>query len=118
MKIEFCTANFNWQRAPKWEGEFFTMGTYIGFSQDLVVFDCPKEEALAMIFPAYRYGIAYEIYGIAGPIAGIHLGYFPEACRAKKSGQNIDKRWVLENWNSHFKHTLPMLDYVWFSYGN
>ncbi|MDY7575715.1 hypothetical protein [Actimicrobium sp. CCI2.3] len=115
MKNEFSTKDFAWVNAEKWAEDYFWSGIFIAFSDDLKVFGCKCEDALAIICSSYRYGVAFEIYGVSKGIAGVPLGYFPDASLIKGPGKCIDKQWVLENWNDQFGFSLPKLGHVWFS---
>ncbi|GAA4018624.1 hypothetical protein [Actimicrobium antarcticum] len=117
MKLNFSTSNFDWISAEQWQDDIFWNGIFIAFSEDLKVFGCRKEDAIAIICSSYRYGIAYEIYGISNDIAGVPLGYFPEEALFKGPGKCIDKQWLCSNWDSHFGVLLPKLEHIWFSVG-
>jgi len=68
-----------------------------------------------MIFPSFRYGIAFEIYGISGSVAGQHIGFFTKDCMTSESGYEIDKVWLIENWDRKFSGILPKLNQTKFA---
>jgi hypothetical protein len=114
---KFSTKDFDWVNAENLTPDYLWGGIFIAFSEDLKIFGCKGEDALAVICTSYRYGVAFEIYGVSKGIAGIPLGYFPDASIVNGPGKCIDKQWVLKNWDSHFGFSLPKLEHVWFSLG-
>jgi hypothetical protein len=109
--------NFKWYTANSWPKNTFTSGVYILFLKEIILHDVLPNECLAMFFPSYRYGVAYEIYGISGEISGQHLGFISNECYRHKVGKHIDKKWLENNWDKLFKNTLTILEHVRFSSG-
>lgn len=102
-----------WLRIDEWTGESISLGTLMTFDVGMPAWDCAAGEGIVMLLQSYRYGVAFEVYGTAGAIAGQHLACVTRTDDGPRHPSVvIPKQWFVRQWRGQLNGVLPALDFA------